>query len=368
MDKIRILISTSSGFKKREGISTVIYDYFSRFNKDLFEIHIVVDGEYNTDLIDLFRESGIIVDFLHSRKKELKKYIADLDKLFKSKKFDVLYANGSSALMAIELTVAAINGCRIRVVHSHNTTCDYKKIDRVLRPYFYFLCTDAFACGQEAGKWLFGKRNFTIIRNGRDISKYSFDEVKRRKVRQQMKVSDDCLLVGHVGNFNQQKNHHFVLEVFKEIIGLKENAKLYLIGSGVLLDEIKQLASEMGISDKVVFTGSISNVDEMLQAMDVMFLPSLHEGLPLVVVEWQIAGLPCLISDNVTRECAFTNLVQFKSLDSSSIEWAKDVIGLSKMNRRKEAIEAYGKALESGYDINRSVAELQQLFLDLLNN
>ena len=292
------------------------------------------------------------------------KYIKAFIALFKKRRYDALYIHGSSAIMSIELFAAKLMRCKVRVVHSHNTTCDFKKADKLLRFMFYHLYTDAFACGNEAGKWLYRKRPFTVISNGRDINKYKFDFEKRKEIRSILNEPDNELLVGHVGNFNYQKNQEFLVRVFKEFLKLKPNSKLYLMGSGDDYDNVKKLTEELSISDKVVFTGSIYNVSEMLQAMDVMVLPSRYEGVPLVAIEWQISGLPCLISDTVTTECAYTDFVKFKSLNDSFKAWAEEIAAMSHYSRSKNAEAALRLTGPCGFDINRNAAELQRFFIE----
>ncbi len=368
MKRIKILILSTSRFIKREGISTVIFDYFCRFDRNLFELHIAVDGDYNSDLVNEFMAAGILADYLPSRKKELKNYSIELLKLLKRERFDAIYANGSSALMCIELVTAFLVGCKVRIVHSHNTTNDHKLIDKILRPFFYLLCTDAFACGEEAGRFLFGKHEFTIIKNGRDILKYKYNEKIREQTRQLLHIDNDCLLIGHVGNFNYKKNQKFILEIFSEILKINPNTKLFLMGTGDQLEEMKILAKELEISNHVVFTGSISNVDQMLQAMDIMVLPSIHEGLPLAVVEWQIAALPCLLSENVTTEVAFCDLVHFMSLNNKPKEWAREILKLPIINRKEKAEITQELAKKSGFDINENAVFMQQYLVERISN
>ena len=241
------------------------------------------------------------------------------------------------AIMSIELLIAKLSGCQVRIAHSHNTTCDYKKVDKLLRPLFYHMYTDAFACGEEAGKWLYRKHPFIVINNGRDINKYRFDGEKRCKMRQQLGINDNTLLIGHVGNFNNQKNQKFLIMIFQEIINMNQDAKLYLMGEGSTREKLERLVDSLGLKDKVFFTGSITNIPDMLQAMDVMVFPSLHEGLPLVVVEWQIAALPCLISDTITKSCVYTKLIKFESLEKNYVEWAKQIIEMKLSNREQYA-------------------------------
>lgn len=362
MNKIKILALSTSGFAKKEGISTVILDYFSRFNPEEFITEIVIDGNYDKNLISEFKNCSIVTQFLPSRKKNTCKYLSAIYMLLKRNKYDALYIHGSSALMSMELFIARLCGCKVRIAHSHNTTCDNRHWDRLLRPLFYHLYTDAIACGIQAGKWLYGNRPFDLMKNGRDINKYTYDAAKRKNIRNSLHIDEGTLVVGHVGNFNKQKNQEFLLRVFCELLKKRSNSKLYLMGNGTLLDEQKNLAKKLSIENDVVFTGNINNVEEMLQAMDVMVLPSLYEGLPLVAIEWQIASLPCIISDYVTSECAFSELVCFKSLQDSPDNWADAIIEL-------EGIDRYGiknimekLTISNGFDINQNALSLQEYF------
>lgn len=362
MSKIRILTITTSGLKGKDGIATVIMDYYTLFNKDKFELDLVASGVYSDKLVTGFKEIGVNICYLPSRKENVVKYIIALFTLFKKQKYNILYIHGSSSIMVIELIIAKICGCKVRVVHSHNTTCKHRTTDRILRPLFYHSYTQALACGQQAGEWLYEHRKFEIVKNGRDIEKYRLDYETRKKVRSVMNINDNTLVVGHVGNFNEQKNHQFLVRLFNELLDLKKDAKLYLIGTGGNKENIEVLVNSLKISDKVVFTGSIDNVPEMLQAMDVMVLPSLYEGLPLVVVEWQIAALPCLIADTVTKECAYTELVHFKSLEDGYIEWAKEILKIANVDRCSISDKVVELTQKNGYDIKKNAYDLQEFF------
>lgn len=363
MKKIKILVISTSGLAKKEGISTIILDNFSRFDKKNFEFHIIADGMYSYQLVQEFNTAGVSIKYLPSRKACVVQYVKAFIRLFRAERYDALYIHGSSAIMSIELLVAKMCGCKVRVVHSHNTTCTHRKMDKFLRPLFYHLYTDALACGEDAGRWLYGNREFFVVKNGRDVQKYCFRKEKRAEVRYQLGVNEDTLLIGHVGNFVKQKNQQFILGIFKELRALYPNAKLYLMGDGRLFDEVKKISDELQISDDVVFTGSIDNVDEMLQAMDVMVLPSLHEGLPLVVIEWQIAALPCLISDKITKECSYSDLVHYMSLDNEYIDWARKLIEIAHFDRDMASNMMIERTKKNGYDINQNAIELQNFFI-----
>ena len=363
MRKIKILAISTSGLARKEGISTVLLDNFSRFDKSAFELHVIAAGAYSYELVQEFEGAGVAIKCLPSRKASLSLYVKAFISLFKREKYDALYIHGSSAIMSIELLIAKMCGCKTRVVHSHNTTCDHKKADKLLRPFFYKLYTDAIACGEEAGKWLYGGRSFLLLKNGRDVNKYRYNEEARLSTRTDLGTGVDELLVGHVGNFNKQKNQKFTLAIFKELLKKNDAAKLYLMGAGTLLDETKNLAAEMGLQDKVIFTGSIGNVHEMLQAMDVMILPSLHEGLPLVAIEWQIAALPSVLSDVVTSECASSDLVSFMPLGDAGA-WADKIVEMAAVDRKQLAEKQVELTKEAGFDINQNAVELQRFFVD----
>ena len=359
--RIKVLTITTSGLARRDGISTVILDNYSRLDKTKYDLQIIASGEYSCDLVQAFQNIGVTIRCLPSRKVSPRDYFKEYIKLFKKERYDVIYIHGSSAIMSVEFYIAKHYGCRVRIPHSHNTMCDHVKVDKILRPFFYRVITDRVACGDDAGKWLYGDRPFTVIKNGRDPNIYRFNESIRRSVRQKLGLSDKCLAIGHVGNFNTQKNQAFLLDIFRVVHEKRPGSRLYLMGEGRTRDEVMTKAEEMGLSDVVVFTGNISNVPEMLQAMDVMTLPSLHEGLPLVVVEWQMAGLPCVISDKVTKECAFSDLVTYESLETSPITWAEDIINKAEVNRIEESQKAVAAAEKVSFDVNKGAVILDKI-------
>ena len=366
MKKIKILTISSSGFNINDGIGTVLYDYFGRFDLNQFEVHLVVAGKYNYEVISKFENIGVIPQFLPSRSKEVFKYFYNLIQLIKSEKYDLVYTNGSSGLLSVDLFAAKISGCKCRVVHSHNTKCDHEKLDWLLRPALYALYTDAFACGDDAGKWLFKDRKFRVIRNGRSIQQYKYNAKKRDNMRKKLAIPEGCVAVGHVGTFNEQKNQAFLVQVFFELLKKKSNAMLFFIGDGSKRKDVQKTAQELGIEKQVVFVGSTSDVPQFLQAMDIMVLPSLHEGLPLVVVEWQLAGLPSLVSSSVTKECVFTSLVEFESLENGSVSWATHLLNMHSKSFSRDDTSIEINARDAGYDIDTDAIELQRYFLQMV--
>lgn len=357
--KIKILTINTAGLN-RNGITTVMYDYYSRFDNKRFDIHTVADETNNSQVRQSFHEANIVVHILPARKHNTAKYFFALISLIRKYKIDIIHVHGNSATVSIELLAAAIAGCKIRIAHSHNSTCDAKKADHLLRPLFYRVYTHAFACGQLAGEWLFGIRDFKIIKNGRDVNQYAFNEKIREETRKQLGLTDDTMAIGHIGNFNEQKNHTYLIKIFESLQHKKPDSKLFLAGYGHCESNIRSLVKELNLEDKIVFLGVINNVPDILQAMDVMVLPSLYEGLPLVVVEWQIAALPCVISDTVTDECVYTDLVRFESLQNPYEMWAEKIVESVDDNRKNNVDGIIKLSQKNGYDINCNVRDLMQ--------
>lgn len=269
--------------------------------------------------------------------------------------------------MAIELRCAQLAGVRERIAHSHNTRSDDSRRDKMLRPFFRGSWTRALACGEDAGRWLFEDSPFEVLHNGFALEKYAFDAVRRDEARSRLGFGDEPA-VGFVGNINYVKNQSFLIDVFGLLSRDVPSARLFIVGEGPDRSKIEGLIAEKGLADRVTITGRVSNVDEFLQAFDLMMLPSLFEGLPSVVLEWQAAGLPCLVSDVVTGECAVTPLVRFLSLGDGAVAWAacaRDALAAAggadaRLDASRRALPALR---EHGFDIGEASKRLKTIYL-----
>lgn len=363
MRRIKIFHILTSGLGK-DGISSSQLVFFKNMDMERFEIIVAAVHNNDQDTINSFRQCGCTVIEFPDRKANVGRYFLSLLKVLKNIKPEIVHVHGSSAIMSIDLLAALIAGVKIRIAHSRNTTADNLKIDKLFRPIFKCLYTDAFACGNDAGEWLFGTRAFTVIHNGKDFEKFSYDLKKREDQRRRFFL-EDKIVVGHVGVFNNQKNHEFLIKVFYEFQKENPNSVLYLIGNGnQLLKRRKEQVKELGICDKVIFAGGVNDVPERLQAMDIMVFPSLFEGLPNVVLEWQAEGLPALISDKITRECAPASFVEFASVDEKPTVWAKKMEEmLNKYKDRKiQAVQGTNALREKGFDIKDAVKQLESIY------
>lgn len=348
-----------------DGILSCIVEYMTAIDKSGMDIQVLATNNPEKSVIQKIENSGCRVVSIPYRKKNIVKYFFALYKYISKEKIDIVHVHGSSAIMSIELVAARLAGCKVRIAHCHNTTCENQKADKVLRPLFNRSYTTAFACGQDAGRWMFGKRKFTIMPNGRNLKKYEYDPKKRTEYRNKLGIASDALVIGHVGRFNRQKNHEYLVRTFSEIYKKNQNSYLVLVGTGEKVDEIKNLVKELELGRNVIFTGVIENVSDYLSAFDVMMLPSLYEGLPLVVIEWQIAGLPCIVSDTVTRECAITSLVKFESIKKKPETWANDIRNLTLQNRNNSKEDIFNEIKTAGYDIESGAEKLRQMYRSL---
>ena len=220
-----------------DGITSVITSYLEAMNREDLKIYVVSTIMSESKIEKKIEELGCEIVQLPSRRKSPIVYFFSLAHFIRKNNIDVIHAHGNSATLSIELLAGFLGGCKRRIAHSHNTRCDQVRADKMLRPLFNLLYTDALACGNEAGLWLFGNRKFKVLKNGRNVKKYSFSLEKRNEMRKRLDISD-CIAIGHVGGFFEQKNHKFLIKIFREVLNRKPNAKLFLIGDGPLKDEI----------------------------------------------------------------------------------------------------------------------------------
>lgn len=233
---------------------------------------------------------------------------------------------------------------------------DYFKIR--MRPYITYM----FTCGEKAGLWLYGKKNknsFVQINNAIDAEKFIYDEFKSKNIRSNFGITDE-LVIGHVGRFIQAKNHEKLIDIFYEICKINPRSKLILVGEGVLQEHIIHKVKDYNLQDKVLFLGGRSDVNDILQAVDIYLFPSFHEGLSVSMVEAQASGLQCFISDTIPEECIITNNVLQFDLSQSSRKIAEFILSKHKSYERKNT---YKEIVSSGFDIKENALNLQNFYL-----
>lgn len=264
---------------------------------------------------------------------------------------------------AIVLSIAKECGVQQRISHSHidTTIGKFGVLREIPKRLTSRYSSFNYACSVNAGKWLYGKNEFEVFKNSIDVNRFKFNRENRNKIRKQLNLSDDQLLVGNIARFNTQKNHRFLVEVFFEFLKLKPDSKLILIGEGNLENEIKARIHHLKIEKNVIFTGVVFNTEEYLSAMDLFLFPSLFEGLGIVAVEAQCNGLPVLMSENIPDETVLTDLIQIKSLKSSVKEWTEKLFEMS--GSKQNRIEYAEMIRQKGFDIETNAEKLTKFYL-----
>ena len=295
------------------------------------------------------------------------KYMKQLDLFFQNHNIYPIVHAHMDKMSGLVLRAAKKAEIPIRIAHSHNTKSEGNVIARLYKrfvgQYIYANATEYVACSTLAAKWLFKRRVTKILKNGIVPESFSYNQQIREQTRASLNIYDDTFVVGHVGRFAPQKNHVFILNIFSEFLKHKSNAILLLVGDGPLRQELEQKAKQLKMSEKVIFTGVRSDVPELLQSMDILFFPSIHEGLPVTLIEAQGAGLPCIISDTISNEVDLgLNLIEFFSLKNFE-DWINRLIILSEEKIiRTTNVETF---VQQGYSIKETASDLKEYYLSL---
>ncbi len=343
------------------GMSTVIMNYFEKINPQNYNMEFVINDDIDLRYLNLLDSRNAKYYYI-TRKKNPLNYFFELRKLIQKNKYDIVHIHGNSCTASIETMAAKLGECKNIIVHSHNSTCLHPILHKILRPFFEFSCNKRIACSEIAGKWMFRKKPFTIIENALELKKYIFNSAKRNEYRLKMNVSKNEIVIGHVGFFNEQKNHKLLIDIARYlIIEKKENVRLMLVGEGEFLEMIKDYCKQYNIEDRVCFWGTTADISGVMSAMDVFVFPSNWEGLGIVLIEAQLMGLPSIASTAVPSITKITDECKYIDLSADISEWANSVIDLGKKSLENKNHSLTLKNLER-YDIDVQIAKLESFY------
>ncbi|MEZ4508378.1 MAG: glycosyltransferase [Eubacteriales bacterium] len=362
---VRVLMVLTVRFAKN-GITNSVMNYVSRFDPARVRCDLACPNEPGDAARELIRRTGGEVFVLGGRNRNPIGYIRALGRIVRAREEEIVHAHGNSATLYVEMRAAKSGGAPISLPHSHNTTCKMKAADRLLRGLFDRSYTQAIACSRAAGEWLYHGRPFTVLNNAIDAERFRYNSDMRFEIRRQLGVATNEYVFLHVGAFNEQKHQAFLLEAFALAHKSRDGAKLLLVGDGPLRGDCETLARSLSIGDRVVFLGLRDDVPALLSAADAFVLPSLHEGLPLTLVEAQCAGLPCVVSDRVTHESAITKLVSFASIDRAE-SYAAAMEAVERVSRAEASDEAIRLVKETGFDVSTNAETLMRIYEDAHN-
>ena len=345
------------GSLNQGGAETFLMKLLRNFDRTEYMLDFCVmsdeTGIYETEITTL---GGKIFHIVPKSRNPIKCFF-EIKRIVQENDYKSVIRVNEHSLSVLDLIAAKLGGAEKLIMRSSNTDSGSKK-QRILHKLFSFLPRFVpnvkIAPSRKAAEYTFGKKNVkkgkvNFLQNGLAVEDFSFDKEIRNSLRTELGI-EDKFVVGHIGRFQKQKNHKFLIGVFKEILVRKGNAQLVLVGgNGELLEEVKECVKAQGLVDKVLFLGNRSDVNKLLSAFDILVFPSLYEGMPNVVIEAQAAGLPCLISDTITPEADITGLVKYYPLEKSAKEWATEAIQQSKRFERR----SYNREFcDAGYTID----------------
>lgn len=348
------------------GIETLLMNFYREIDKSKvqfdFLLHRTEKGFYDDEINRLGGKLYYVPSISILKHK---RYLKALDVFFsKHSEYRIVHSHINAFSMFV-LRAAKNHSIPIRIAHSHIANPSFSFIKTPVRCYCIAkikeYCTHMFACSEMAGQWLYGKNvltksNFRIINNAIDSEKFVFNPPLRDKLRKELKVEEKTVLI-HVGRFTNQKNHHFIIELFNLYHKLNSESCLLLFGEGPLFNKIKSQIKKYSLEESVYLMGVKDNINEYMMAADCFVFPSIYEGLGIVAIEAQTAGLLTICSKYVPIEANISSLYHSEILDCN--RWVEII-----NNNIPYFREINNVAIENNYDIKVVTAWLQNFYLN----
>lgn len=356
------------------GIESFMYNVLSDIDIKGLEVDIVVSQLKDSIFSERLKSIGINFLELSGNQKRIIKNYRLFSKLLKERQYDVIHMNIFHAISFIYAVPARKNGIKTRIAHSHNTKigrCRSYPLKKLLHWFFKSFCcgifTDFWACSAAAAEFMFSKRllsneGFELIPNGIDTERFAFREEARVKIRNELRVGNKAVLV-NIGRLCEQKNQMFLLDIMKVLTEREIDCLLLLIGEGAMLSELRAKAERLNLTDRVIFYGTASNVEDILCAGDVFVFPSIFEGFGIAALEAQTAGLPVICSEHVPKEAFLTENIHLARLSDGAEKWADEVMNaLEHSVRNREAAETVNR---KGFDIKKTAKKIEKKYRKL---
>lgn len=360
-DPIRVLHVVTT--MNRGGLETMLMNYYRHINRKKLQFDFLVHREEKSDYEKEINMLGGKVFRLSKLNPFSIYYKNELYNFFHNHPEYLIVHVHQDCLSSIALKEAYRSHVPVRIAHSHNAQQDLNLKYLIKNCFMKFIpqyATHLFACGKDAGDWMFRGKDYIVLNNAINTKKFTYNVEKKREVRNSLNLTNE-IVIGHIGRFDKQKNHDFLIEVFNQVNRLDKNTRLCLVGQGKLEKEIKEKVKKLGLHDKVLFLGKRDDINELLQAMDVFVFPSLFEGLPVTLIEAQASGLPIIKSENVSKQCIITPNVFTLSLNDSPLKWAQKILEINKVFKRKDTAQYI---INNHYDINENAKWLENFYLN----
>ena len=348
------------------GIETYLRKLYISINKEKFVFDFLIIGNEKPYWYEEFKELGSKFYFVTARDVNPFKNKLEIDRIFKNEDYDIMHCHLNS-LSYITPVLSAVKHNIKTIVHSRNAGVLTSIKSKVFHKLNYYRLPKnritMLAVSDYAGEWMFGtESNFKVINNGLDINKYKFDSNARKKIRAELVVTEDEYLIIHIGAFRIQKNHFFLLDIFKELLKKKMNAKLILVGDGDLREKIQEKIIDLDITENVYLLGERDDVASLYSSADCLVFPSFYEGFPNAVLEAQTTGIPTIISDTITSEVVINSNCLKQSLSSTAEEWSNKIIEMDYSLQREEA---YRNILNAGLSHKQEIKKIENIYQEL---
>ena len=342
------------------GAETFLMKIYRTLPPEQYQIDFVVSVPNGCYTEEVLQRGGRIYE-IPQRTKNFVGAFRGVKSVVKENGYDTVLKLGENSLSVADLMAAKLGGARVLALRACNAptglSLKARLIHRLFRPLLNGTATVKLAPSDLAAAFMFGKKKqVNLLHNGVDLKQYHYDEAGRQRIREEFALGEKTV-VGHVGRFQYQKNHAFLIDIFAQIKALRDDAVLVLVGTGDLEPMLREKIREKNLEASVIFTGLRFDVPQLLSAMDVFVFPSFFEGMPNTVIEAQAAGLPCIIADTITHEADITGLVEYLSLEQTAQDWAQKALAAAE----KERVDTTGDFLEHGYDMEAVARKFLQL-------
>lgn len=372
------------------GLENYIMNLYTHIDRERVQFDFAVHTRDPKDYGDRIAELGGSIHLLPRLTRDPAGNLRMIRRLVQTENYDIVDRHTPNAMITPQLMAAKKAGA-ITICHAHSETDPAKAAHYAGRMLMPLAADVRIACSDRAGRWMFGRRDYKVVKNAINIARFRYDPESEHRLRTELGLMGADIF-GHIGNFAECKNHLFLLDVFREICRLDDRAVLLCLGDGEMRPQIEKRIAEYGLESRVILAGMRRDADACMSAMDVMIFPSIYEGIPITLIEAQAAGLPVLMSDTITDEVIITGgLIHKKSIGLSPCEWARDAVALMsadalhgnkahglqeavsgshtivKPEHIKTRIQQTGSIVSHGYDIEHLAAQVPDYLEKLIS-
>lgn len=369
METVRVLhvvVSMDVG-----GIETMLMNYYRAMDKSKvqfdFLLHTNHKSHFEEEILSL---GGRIYRVPSYHPKHQLSYRMALNRFFKEHTYYKVVHSHIGFYGMYALRAAKKHGVPLRIAHSHcankfwrwDISLPFRIVTRHGLKKQY---TNVYACSPQAAEYMAPKKEYTILNNAVTTEAFVYNADSRVKIRKEFNIPNNSLVIGHIGRFTDAKNHSYIIDIFAELTKINPDVLLVLVGSGSLLNDIKEKVTSLNISDKVIFTGLRQDIADIMSAVDVFVFPSKYEGFPVTLVEAQCSDLPCIVSDTITDTVIISDKVKTLSINSDPLIWAKEISNINISQKRRNNCNMM---INAGFDIASNAERLQNVYLEAYSN